>query len=268
MINVFFSETGAGIMKLNQSKGRIDPDDEILCLGFMLEQGDITQDVTSDYRSDYILDMYTQNGYVTDIRDIEDLKSGIARYSRDLKTLLEKAAAGEKIRVWNEMTPASISGFYHLCAMLDPMDIGFEYIEIPRRFHNPNYSTAQSSLATSLYDRLDELLSRQMHVPYIDVKYYASLWNALVEEGAKLRAMVNGQLISVPEDMFDFIILKHLDMPKQEVAVIGEILMSDQKRLSDYWIAHRIQQLIDQGIIDILEDSQYPYERVLIRADS
>lgn len=267
MINVFFSETGAGIMRLNQLKGRIDPEDKILCLNFMLEQGRIDEPADSQYRSDYILDLFTQNGYVTDIKDIEEMKSSIAKYSRDLNLLKEYAARQEPIRVWNEMSPASIAGFYHLCAELDPYDVGFKYIEIPRRFHNPNYTIRKSSLQTSLYDRLEELMSLEMDVPYFDVNYYASLWNDLVDENATLRAMVNGQLISVPDNMFDFIILKHLDVPKQELAVIGEIMTTDQKRLSDYWIAKRIGQLIDEGMIEILENSQYPYERVLIRTD-
>lgn len=267
MINVFFSEAGAGIMKLNRERGRIDTNDKIVALPFYLEQGDIREDFDSQYREDYLLDLLTQNGYVTEISEIEEIKDGIKLAIRNLNWLLEQAEKGEPIRIWNEMTPSAICGFYHLCSLLEPMGIDVQYIEIPRRFHNPNYTVINSSLETSLYDRLDELLDREMTIRYFDVNYYSSIWQYLVNENSPLRAMVNGQMISVPDDMFDFIILKHLEVPKQEVAVIGDIITKDQKRLHDAWIAKRIQRLIDEGKIVVLEDNTYPYERTLIRAD-
>lgn len=266
MINVVFSEPAAGMMKLNQEKGLIDASDEILCLGFMLEQGDISQKADSKYRRDYILDMYMQSGYLTDPEDIEELKESISSYCRDLERVVEAARNGEEIRVWNEISPASISGFYHLCSVLDPYDVGFEYIEIPHNFIDLGDPTSDL-MENAIYDHLEDLKKLQTSVSYLDVNYYSLFWEQLAEENAPLRAMVNGQLISVPEDIFDFIILKHLTTPKQEHAVIGEILISDQRYLSDTWLAKRIQKLIDKGKIVILEDNSVPYQRTIIRAD-
>jgi hypothetical protein len=269
MVNVFFSEEGAGIMQIHQKMGSIPSDDEILCLAFMLDHGDISHLATSPERSAYILEMLQQSGSFNDEQAKKDLNASIERYSQDLDRLIDAAKQGKEIRVWNEMSPASVAGFYHLCFLLNPYDVDLHYIEIPRRYHNPRYSSngVSRSLETSLYDRFDELISNEILLPYFDVNYYSQLWRDLKEENAPLRAIVNGQLISVPESIFDFIILKYLDMARVEVSLIGEILLNDQKRLSDYWLASRIQTLIDKGTILVLNDSDYPYERELIRAD-
>lgn len=64
MIHVFFSEAGAGIMKLHQEAGKIAAEDEIVALAFMLDQGDIRLPYDSQYRLDLIYKMYTQNGQI------------------------------------------------------------------------------------------------------------------------------------------------------------------------------------------------------------
>lgn len=265
MINVFFTETGAGIMQLNQEQGRIPADDEILCLAYMLDQGDIQQPADSDYREEYIYNMLMQN---SEPEAAEEIREAIQSYTDSLNYLIDQARQGAEIRVWNEMSPASVAGFYHLCSMLVPYGIGFHYIEISRRFHNPNYAPGTTSLATSLYDRLEELMHMELELPSYDVNYYANIWSSLQEENASLRAIVNGQLISVPDNLYDFIILKRLDVPKMECSVIGEILASDQKRLTDAWLTARIEKLIEEGAIEVLEDNPIALDRLLIRCDT
>lgn len=43
-----------------------------------------------------------------------------------------------------------------------------------------------------------------------EFRMYAQNWTDLVSENAPLRAVISGQLISVPEDFYDFLIWKHL----------------------------------------------------------
>ncbi len=49
-------------------------------------------------------------------------------------------------------------------------------------------------------------LSGERIVSKEELRMYASLWNELVEDNNPLRAIVNGKMIGVPEDFYDFII--------------------------------------------------------------
>ncbi len=99
MIHVFFSEGAAGIMKLHQEAGKIDPEDKILTLAFMLDQGDINESYDSTYRLDLIYKMYTQNGQ---IHDTDQLREAIYSYVDNVHTLIEGAQSGEPICIYSE----------------------------------------------------------------------------------------------------------------------------------------------------------------------
>ena len=99
------------------------------------------------------------------------------------------------------------------------------------------------------------------------LRMYAQNWTELVSENAPLRAVISGQLISVPEDFYDFLIWKHLsDKPRKEARVIGDILGTSMLGVGDWWYAKRIEYYIDRGDILIVEDSANTYARVIQRS--
>ena len=88
-----------------------------------------------------------------------------------------------------------------------------------------------------------------------------------MSENAPLRAVISGQLISVPEDFYDFLIWKHLsDKPRKEARVIGDILGTSMLGVGDWWYAKRIEYYINRGDILIVEDSANTYARVIKRS--
>jgi hypothetical protein len=100
-----------------------------------------------------------------------------------------------------------------------------------------------------------------------EFRMYAQNWTDLVSENAPLRAVISGQLISVPEDFYDFLIWKHLsDKPRKEARVIGDILGTSMLGVGDWWYAKRIEYYIDRGDILIVEDSANTYARVIKRS--
>ena len=93
---------------------------------------------------------------------------------------------------------------------------------------------------------------------------YAILWSGLVEDNSPLRAVVNGKVLSVPEDFYDFLIWKWLkNVPVKEARLIGTILGHSQLGVGDWWYARRIESYIEQGKIRVVEDSENKYARMI-----
>ncbi|MGN0340879.1 MAG: DUF3658 domain-containing protein [Lachnospira sp.] len=97
-----------------------------------------------------------------------------------------------------------------------------------------------------------------------EVRMYAGLWSDLVEDNSPLRAVINGKVISVPEDFYDFLIWKWLkNVPTKEARLIGDILGHSQLGVGDWWYARRIEYYISQGRISIIQDSENKYARLI-----
>lgn len=93
---------------------------------------------------------------------------------------------------------------------------------------------------------------------------YAGLWGDLVEDNSPLRAVVNGRVLGVPEDFYDFQIWNELtDRPMKETRLIGNILGHSRISVGDWWYAKRIDYYIRQGKIRVARDSEYKYARMI-----
>jgi len=81
-----------------------------------------------------------------------------------------------------------------------------------------------------------------------------------------LRAILNGKLTSVPENFYDFIIMNNLpDNDFIMAGFIGKLLGEYGLGISDSWYALRIEKIIEENKLIVVEnkDSSYPYGKVL-----
>jgi hypothetical protein len=85
-------------------------------------------------------------------------------------------------------------------------------------------------------------------------------------ENAPLRAILNGRLTSVPENFYDFIIMNNLpDNDFIMARFIGKLLGEYRQGISDGWYALRIEKMIEENKLIVVEnkDSSHPYGKVL-----
>ena len=95
---------------------------------------------------------------------------------------------------------------------------------------------------------------------------YAWKWKELKQDGSFLRAFVNGKLIGVPEDFYDFLIWKCIGTkPIKQARLIGDILGYYPIGISDIWYAKRIEFFIQQKKIQVVEDSPNKYARLIYK---
>lgn len=267
MIEVLFGESEAGSMKTVKGKKIPGDPDKVVCLGFRMDIGDIRKSVDSQYRKELINSMYVQEQYGRKEETDLELRTTDDLHCNELERLRKYLKDGEMIRVWYSDAPYSICGFYSLCGALQNYENEIRVVKLPE------YTILKDGIV--LHSRWGEVdpetflqyLSWEKILSGKEVKMYAQIWDELKEDNSPLRAVVNGRVLGVPEDFYDFLIWKQLtDKQVKEAYLIGMILGSNQIGIGDWWYEKRIDNLIQQGKIKVTEDSENKFARMICLA--
>lgn len=240
---------------------------EVVCLGFMLDIGDIQKDVYSQYRQDLIFSMYAQNQWNQSPVMLEELKQVGEQYRKEWNKLFEYLENLETIRIWYSDSPYSLCGFYWLCYVLRNYENNIFTVKLPRYQQlSDDMITCYSGWGEVSAEEFGQFLTYQKKLTVSEKETFGYLWSKLKEDNSPLRAVINGKLTGVPEDFYDFLIMKHLtDEPVEEGIVIGSILGHDPLGIGDYWYAFRIEELIKSRKIKVVKNSKEKYERTICR---
>ncbi len=233
---------------------------DVVCIGLNLDIGDISGEIDSDERkSEFVKVLGTGN--------FEDSEKFFKTQREDIDKLIDAAKEGEPIRVWNSHTPFSACAFAFVCYVLKNIDCHLSVVMLPQYWGK----TEKTILSYSDWAQIDPawfylFLPLERRVSTVEKHSQSCLWNDLRTENAALRALVNGILISVPEDFYDHIIIKSI--PNKEFVMaqlIGTILRNYPLGVADGWYALRINKMIAENRLKIVEDkdASYPYGRIL-----
>lgn len=164
-----------------------------------------------------------------------------------------RIAGGEDARIWYSSNPEELCGFYWLMDQLRslPEDHGTLYA-----LRLPDWEESGDVIRT--YQGWGEIAPGEFHrflhlaQPVSDglSRYFGNRWKELQQENASLRAMMNGRLMSVSEDIYDRCI--HAELAKQpdefrEAHLVGNVLGRYQLGVNDGFIHHRIEKMVQQG---------------------
>ncbi|MDE7478436.1 MAG: DUF1835 domain-containing protein, partial [Lachnospiraceae bacterium] len=189
-------------------------------------------------------------------------------YCTEMERLKAYLADGETIRVWYSDAPYSRCGFYHLCASFQKYQNEIRVVQLPEyRVRSNNSIVSHKSWCEVAAEEFAGFLNCEKKLCREEIRMYAMLWSILQEDNSPLRAMVNGKMIGVPEDFYDFLIWKRITRnPIKEARLIGDILGYNQLGVGDRWYAKRIDYYIQTGKIKIVEDSENNYARTICLA--
>lgn len=292
MIEVMFGESEAGSMKCAKSrKAVISGEDgptaifgnaallppreawipipghagEVVCLAYMLDVGDIREEFDSAYRQELILSMYLQSGWNSSKRFRQELTEGIRRNIREYRRLMEFMENGEPVRIWYSQTPYSLCGLYWLCSRMDGQEV--YAVEMPPYTEcSDGVIITHHSWGNVEAEKFSTFLKYQRRLSANERRMLGSKWMELTEDNSPLRAVVNGELVGVPEDFYDFLILREItEAPVKEARLIGDILGKYPLQVGDWWYAFRIEQMIRAGKIRVLQDAKQKYTRMICR---
>ena len=283
MIEVLFGESEAASMKMAKGRGHIigsgadsreipavwmegEPG-QVVCLGFMLDIGDIREPVEGRYRRDLILSMYQQDQWEENTECARQLEAGAGLYARELARLAAFLEQGEPVRIWYGDSPYSRCGFYFLCRWMKPFRSQVRAVKLPEYRVSPKSIVEYHNWGEIGPEEFVGFLSCERLLTEEERRMYAMAWSELVEDNSPLRAMVNGKLTGVPADFYDFLIWKRLtEKPVKQCRLIGDILGRDPLNVGDWWYAARIEHYIAQGRIRVTEDSGQKYARTICLA--
>ncbi len=243
--------------------------EDVVCLGFMLDIGNIKEPIDSPYRKNLIYSMYAQNQYVKNPEIDQELKLTGEVYLNELLRLKEYLENGETIRVWYSDTPYSICSFYSLCQILQKYKNEIHIVKLPEYMVRKTSIISYRNWGEVSAEEFAEFLTYESVLTKEEVRMYAQLWTELTEDNSPLRAMINGKVTGVSEDFYDFLIWKRLTRkPIKEARLIGDILGCFQIGMGDWWFARRIEHFIQQDKIKVINDSENKYARVICIADT
>lgn len=291
MIEVLFGESEAGSMKAAKNKiiagsvngpvsvwmaGKKTPpekpfsgwiegtSEEVICLGFMLDVGDIKEPADSAYRKELIYSMYAQNQWEQDEETEAELKGTGDAYAEELLRLRRFLDDGEAVRIWYSDAPYSRCGFYHLCQILRQYENEIRAVKLPEYIVREKCITVCKNWGEVAAEEFAGFLSYEKKLSGNEIRMFANEWSELVGDNSPLRAVINGKVLGVPEDFYDFLVWKRLThKPVKQARLIGDILGYDQLGIGDWWYAKRIEYYIRQGKIRVVEDSKNKYARVI-----
>ena len=241
---------------------------DVACLPLGLSVGDISEAEPGEKRKKELAGLWAM-----DSAENEGFAEKMLAEARGaLETLHRRAACGEVVRVWQGPGADDACGVRFLAAWLRPL--GFDKLTV-ERVRLPEFEARADGTAVR-YDGWGEVEpwhwaaladSEPLAAPVLNA--LAQEWAALRAKNAPLRAVVNGRLVSVPEDFYDCFVLEVLRAQPEvfrEAEAIGKLLVTLRPGGSDGFAARRIEALVQAGLLEEVEGprpGRPVYDRVL-----
>ncbi|AZO94893.1 DUF3658 domain-containing protein [Halocella sp. SP3-1] len=181
------------------------------------------------------------------------------RANEDLKMVQERAVAGEVLRIWYSNQPDEMCGLYWFMGQLNQWKVhgGQVFIvKLPEwEVDNKENIVRKNSWGEVAPEEWHRYLALQKSVVAVFIQSCASHWKELQAENAPLRAMLNGQLVSTSEKLYDDFIIQEIAVEGeefQEAMIVGRVLGKYQLGISDSWVAFRIEEMLHEGKLEVV----------------
>ena len=232
---------------------------DVFGLNLALSVGDISEEqpgVRRQQALEMLFSVYPSKERKSAARDI------VQAVHRNLDALQLRASAGEAMRVWYSNQPDDLCGLYWLMEQLrlwKAQDGELYLIKLPEwETAGKNTIEHKSSWGDVAPEEWRKYLDLQISAPPVFRMSCATIWRELQSENAPLRALLNGQLVSVPESIYDSFILREIEEEAEEfreAMVIGRVLGKYHLGIGDAWVALRIEEMIRAGMLEAISDA-------------
>lgn len=263
MIEVFFSETG----KYNRDTWKINSNKNTIFIGPHLDIGDISGNASEPKRYQS-LNRILNNKELSQ-NELEKLSNS---QNSEITKLIDAAKKRKVIRIWKSNTPFSTCGFAFVCNQLESIQCEISVVPLDSfQIKQENNFISYTHWGEVDPTEYHYFLAKKIKLSETDKRYQAKLWRNLKAENSLLRAVVNGKLISVPENFYDPLLLKILlkNFSNKEFVVsklIASVLGEYPNGVSDGWYLYRINQLIEENKLIVTSSEKHavsPYQRTM-----
>ncbi|WP_018212722.1 DUF3658 domain-containing protein [Desulfitobacterium hafniense] len=227
---------------------------------------------------------------VLDIGDISDLDAGMNVRQKLLEELFEGfpgvpdgigetnkhalvrlqevKVTQEPVRIWIcAGNPEELCGLYYVCHLLVDALAPLSVVRVPEQIENDDGMFSYRSTGEIVPEAFGAYTVYEEPISELRRRFYANNWLALAHENAPLRAVINGTLMGVPQDFYDFAL--RANMPEGEFKVarlIGKAL-GQIPGVGDRWLFLRVQAMLESGeLIRVSAATEdHPYSEVVKR---
>ena len=242
---------------------------DVYCFDMALSVGDISDNGIGEQRKNVLKKMLS----VWFVEDLDyQVEEKIQKIKTTLSSVIERYVAGEEVRIWYSYNPDELCGMYWLMKQLRPLNCQttIYLVKLPAwEYGKENTMTSKIAWGEVSPGEWGKYITLQEKAKPVFLSACAMKWNQLQNENAPLRAMLNGKLQSVSEDIYDSFILREIaEQPEQfkMAIVIGNVLGKYQLGISDVWISNRIDKMLEDGVLEIIQDApkgETNYRRIL-----
>lgn len=225
--------------------------EDVFGFNLMLSVGNISSDDFVKGRQETIESLWSIYPDNPSFDLVNELHKGIA-------AIRNRLTQNDDVRIWYSNQPDEMCGLYWFMWELEHLTKKPKTIYIVKL---PDHEYRENNTVVSHTD-WGEISPGEWHryTPFAEVttevfrKRCALKWETLQSENAPLRIVLNGQLHSVSESIYDELIYREIDNQKdvfQEAMLIGTVLGKYQLGIGDAWVANRIQKMITDGRLSI-----------------
>ena len=270
MTEIVFDSCAAGDLKAAKAYSNFGllSGSNIVCINLMLDIGRLNEGIISRYRKELPDRMISCGVYDFD-KEMPSVLIG-EKSVQNIEILLKNISDEKDIRIWYSESPHSTCGMYFVCSLLCDHDVNVYVLKCPDTF--TFRSTTQFIHGWGMlqyYDiqnHFEELVKREEKLSQERIELYAMHWEKLVEENASLRAVISGVPTSVGEDFYDYLILRELDgKPVEQNELVFRVMSETHFGVYGFWYKYRIRELIKNGLIEVVEDSDEEKYSILKR---
>lgn len=243
---------------------------DVVALPFALSTGDISEDYPGEKRLKYFSQLMS---IYPEFRNGSETIKWFSKMQANLDRVLGAVKDNQPVRLWYSDNPDELCGLYHLVYLIDKLNSQAEIctVKLPAQYIREDGTIIS-------YNGWGDVPKEEWHLHFKTEKMMPSFktlcitnWRRLKADNASVRAMLNGMIHSLPEDIYDsFIIkeIKHMDTQFRQALVIGSVVGKYQLCVGDAFIAHRIEKMIEKGLLTVVQNAEInmpTYHRIVKR---
>lgn len=234
---------------------------DVAALTLALDMGDI---------SDMNADMDKRKKLLDSLfGDCQGVSEGMWKINQHaLRRLQESKISLEPVRMWvSTSDPAEMCGLYFACHLMSDSQTPLSVVYIPKLIEKDNRIICYRSTGEVEAEEFGAFTKYEEPISELQRRTYADIWCDLVRENAPLRVMVNGGVISVPVDFYDFALRSNLTDEALRIAQLIGKTLSQIPGVGDRWLFLRIRAMIQSGeLIELsIGTGEHPYSAVVKR---
>ncbi len=234
---------------------------DVVALTLALDIGDISDmDTDMDKRKKLFESLFV------DFPGVSDEMWKINQHT--LMRLQEAKTSLEPIRMWiSTSDPAEMCSLYFVCHLMSDSQTPLSVVCVPQLLEKDNRIICYRSTGEVHAEEFGALTEYEEPISELQRRVYAGIWCDLMSENAPLRAIVNGCVIGVPVDFYDFSLRSNLSDGEIKVAQLIGKTLSQIPGVGDRWLFLRIRAMIESGeLIEIsMGTGDHPYSGVVKR---